>query len=215
MPRQSHELFDTRQQKADLEARNGLLQFEAIENLVGASKNGFAFTPELLCELQRLAIQDIFICAGKFRHGPVTLLRQPPDPDKHQPPPAEQVIPLVNEMCEYINANFGRLSPIQLAAYAMWRINWIHPFFGGNGRTSRAASYLLMSVRMGFNLPGLNTIPQQIEQDSNPYYRALEKADEACKTGTIDLSEMEALLGALLATQLVTIYDKAAATKSL
>jgi Fic family protein len=214
MARQPHELFDTRQQKADLEARNGLLQFEAIEELVDASKNGFTFTLGLLRELQRLAIQDIFICAGNFRNGPVFLMRQPPDPNKHQPPPAEQVIPLVNDMCEHINDNFGRLSPIQLAAYAMWMVNWIHPFFGGNGRTARAASYLLLSVRMGFNLPGLNTIPQQIEQDSAPYYTALERADEAYKTGTVDLSEMEALLSKLLATQLVTIYDRAAATKS-
>ena len=215
MARQPHELFDSREQKADLEARNGLLQFEAIKELVDASANGFTFTPDLLRELQHLAIQDIYICAGKFRHGPVILLRNPPDPNKHQPPPAKEVVPLVDEMCEYINANFGRLSPIQLAAYAMWRINWIHPFFGGNGRTSRAASYLLLSVRMGFNLPGLNTIPQQIEQDSQPYYRALETADDAYKTGTLDLSEMESLLAKLLATQLVMIYDKAAATKSL
>jgi Fic family protein len=215
MARQPHELFDNRQQKADLEARNGLLQFEAIQVIADASKDGFMFTPGLLRELQRLAIQDIFVCAGRFRDGPVYLLRDPPDPNKHQPPPADQVIPLVDETCGYINTNFGRLSPIQLAAYAMWMVNWIHPFFGGNGRTARAASYLLMSVRMGFNLPGLNTIPQQIEQDSAPYYKALEKADESYKGGTVDLSEMEGLLSKLLATQLVTIYDKAAATTSL
>jgi len=185
------------------------LQFEAIESIVAASKSGFNFTPEILCDLQRLAIQDIYTCAGKMRTGRVILVRNPPDPNKHQPPPWEQVVPMVDEMCEHINCNFGRLSPIQLASYAMWRINWIHPFNGGNGRTSRAASYLLLSVRMGFNLPGLNTIPQQIEQDSTPYYRALESADESAKVGAVDLSQMESLLSRLLAAQLLSIHNRA------
>lgn len=189
------------------------MQFEAIAPIVAASKSGFNFTPEILCELQRLAIQDIYTCAGKMRTGKVILVRTPPDPSKHQPPPWEQVVSLVDEMCEHINCNFGRLSPIQLAAYAMWRINWIHPFFGGNGRTSRAASYLLLSVRMGFNLPGLNTIPQQIEQDSTPYYRALENADESAKSGRVDLSQMESLLSQLLAAQLLSIHDRASASQ--
>jgi len=209
MARQPHELFDTREQKAALEARNGLLQFEAIESMALASKGGFTFTASLLCELQRLAIQDIYTCAGKMRTGPVFLVRNPPDPNKHQPPPWEQVVPLVNDMCEHINCNFMRMSPIQIGAYAMWRINWIHPFFGGNGRTSRAASYLLLSVRIGFNLPGLNTIPQQIEQNSQPYYRALESADLSAKRGPVDLAEMEELLSRLLASQLLSIHNRA------
>jgi len=116
---------------------------------------------------------------------------------------------MVNEMCEYINCNFMRMSPIQVAAYAMWRINWIHPFFGGNGRTARAASYLLLSVRMGFVLPGVNTIPEQIERDSYPYYRALENADESVKNGPVDLFQMEELLSRLLAAQLLSIHNLA------
>jgi Fic family protein len=205
----ANQLFTDPQQKAALEARNGLLQFEAVQAMVAASKSGFALTPAILCELQRLAIQDIYACAGKTRKGPVYLNRIPPDPTKHQPPPPEQVAQLVDEMCEYINCNFMRLSPIQLGAYAMWRVNWIHPFFGGNGRTSRAVSYLLLSVRMGFNLPGLNTIPQQIEQDSQPYYRALELADTSAQSGQIDLSAMETLLSRLLAAQLLSIHNMA------
>lgn len=203
------QLFTSQAEKAALEAKNGLLQFEAVEKLVAESKNGFQFTPELLCELQRLAIQNIYTCAGTFRTGPVYLERNPPDPSKHQPPDWQQVVPMVNEMCEYINCNFMRMSPIQVAAYAMWRINWIHPFFGGNGRTARAASYLLLSVRMGFVLPGVNTIPEQIERDSYPYYRALENADESVKNGPVDLFQMEELLSRLLAAQLLSIHNLA------
>ncbi len=205
MPRQPYELFDNRQQKAALEARNGLLQFSAIEKMVDSSKNqGFVFTPEILRDLHRLVIQDIYTCAGQFRTYDVYI-----ENALHQPPPFADVPQLVDDMCKYINDNFGRLSGLQLAAYAMWRVNWIHPFAGGNGRTSRGASYLLLNVRMGFNLPGVNTIAQQIENDRAPYYDALAAADEALRQGNTDVSAMEALMSQLLAAQLLSVHQKA------
>lgn len=207
--RQPHQLFDTPEQKAVLEARNGLLQFEAVEKLIKDSASGFELTPDLLRELQRLAIQDIYDCAGNFRTGNVYIQRNGViDNTRHQPPPANDVIPRVNEMCKYVNENFGK-SAVHLGAYVMWRCNWIHPFNGGNGRTSRAASYLVLCVRLGFNVPGANTIPLQIEREPDPYYEALHLADEADKTGTINITAMEELVSRLLAAQLLSVHDQA------
>lgn len=70
---------------------------------------------------------------------------------------------------------------------------------GGNGRTSRAISYLI---------PGSNTIPDQIVADRQPYFEALQMTDEASQNGLLDLSEMEKLLGELLATQLLSIHEQ-------
>jgi Fic family protein len=210
MARPPHELFDTREQKADLEARNGLLQFAAIEEMVNASKNGFELTPATLAAFHRLAIQDIYVCAGLFREADVVIARNGQiDYTKHQPPPWQQVLGFVDEMCAYVNDNFGRLSGIHLAAYVMWRLNWIHPFMGGNGRSSRATSYLVLNVRMGFNLPGINTIAQQIERNRDPYYAALGLADDAYRSGTIDVSAMEDLMSQALAAQLLSVHQKA------
>ncbi len=39
--------------------------------------------------------------------------------------------------------------PTWLAAYALWRLNWIHPFIEGNGRTARAACYYLICMKYG------------------------------------------------------------------
>jgi hypothetical protein len=38
---------------------------------------------------------------------------------------------------------FGAIQvvPTELAAYGLWRLNWIHPFVEGNGRTARAVCY--------------------------------------------------------------------------
>jgi Fic family protein len=186
------------------------LLFTAVEKMVGDAKRGFSLTPDTLKALHGLVIRDIYNCAGKLRTGNVYLMRNGEiDNTKHQPPPWEYVVSFVDETCKYVNENFGK-SPIHLSAYAMWRVNWVHPFMGGNGRTSRAVSYLLLNVRLGFNLPGVNTIPQQIETDRVPYYEALEHADKAfAASGKVDVSAMEALISNDLAVQLLSVHQKA------
>jgi Fic family protein len=89
----------------------------------------------------------------------------------------------------------------------MWKLNWIHPFTDGNGRTSRAASYLVLCLRTGYLLPGKKTIPDQIADDRTPYYKALEAADKNLANHKVDISEMEELLAALLARQLVGVIN--------
>jgi Fic family protein len=113
-------------------------------------------------------------------------------------------------MCDYVNDTQGK-PPLHFAAYLMWRINWIHPFAGGNGRTSRAVSYLVLLAKLGQILPGTNSIPEQIVQNRDPYYAALDAADLAWKNGQLDLSVMEKLLAQLLANQLLGVYQAASA----
>jgi Fic family protein len=198
-----YQLFDTREQKAILESRNSLLLFSAIEKLVIQSKAGFTLTPQLICELHRVVIQDIYTCAGQFRDVDVRITNT-----EHQPPPWQNIGIYIDEMCKYVNDNFGK-SGLHLAAYLMWRQNWIHPFKGGNGRVSRGLSYLILNVRLGFLLPGLNTIPEQIVKNRIPYYNALKAADQAERAGTIDVSQMENLLSDMLAAQLLFVHEKA------
>jgi Fic family protein len=96
----------------------------------------------------------------------------------------------------------------------MWRANWIHPFFGGNGRTARAIAYLIMCARLGFRLPGTQTIPDLIVAERDPYYRALRESDDAWEKGSLDLTAMEGLMSSLLAQQLVAIHDQATGAES-
>jgi len=198
-----YQLYTTREQKADLEARNGLLLFSATEKMVEFSKAGFCLTPQLLCDLHRIVIQDLYVCAGTFRKLNVHITNS-----QHVPPPWGEVPKLVGEMCAYVNDNFGK-SAIHLAAYLMWRHNWIHPFAGGNGRTSRGVSYLVLNVRLGFVLPGKNTIAQQIENCRDPYYNALKAADQAAREGRMDISQMEELLSDMLGAQLLSVHSQA------
>jgi len=116
---------------------------------------------------------------------------------------------MVEDMCDYVNDHWHQRNALHLAAYVMWRLNWIHPFTDGNGRTSRAISYLVLCIKIGYLLPGKKTIPDQIAEDRTPYYKALEAADEALTRGEIDLTAMEELLSGMLAQQLVAVHEDA------
>jgi Fic family protein len=88
-------------------------------------------------------------------------------------------------------------------------MNWIHPFADGNGRTARAISYVVLSVKLDSLLPGTPTIPEQIASNKDPYYRALEEADRAWAQNKIDVSALESLLGDMLAQQLLNAAKEA------
>jgi len=120
----------------------------------------------------------------------------------------------VEEMCDYVNDNWTNSSAVHLSAFVMWRLNWIHPFTDGNGRTSRATSYVVLCAREGVLLPGTNTIPEQIKNNHRaPYYKAIEAADaiyeqrKCFADGIVD--EMENLIGSLLAEQLAQVHKRA------
>jgi Fic family protein len=190
--------------KAEAEARNGLRQFDAgIKTIQTAlERNQFKLRPSLILALQREALNGISLFAGNFRPAGVEI-----EGSKHQPVGAHLVPELIEEMCDYVNDNWEASTPLHLGAYIMWRLNWIHPFADGNGRTSRILSYVVLSIRAGTQLPGTPTIPDQIVDNRVPYFEALDAADSAWKEGLIDLSKMEDLLGSLLATQLASFYE--------
>jgi len=196
------------EQRARREAENGLRQFDAVISLVQryvAERWRFALRVSTILGLHRDALLGIHPLAGNFRPSTVEIKGS-----KHTPPDAWKVPQLVEELCDYVNDNWDTATPLHLAAYVMWRLNWIHPFADGNGRTARAVSYLVLCMKMGGRIPGTRTIPDLISENKNPYYDALEAADE-CWTSRqeIDLTRLEDALGNLLGEQLVSALEEA------
>jgi len=192
-------------ERAEREAANALVQaarlIEMIEYWASERDRPFKLRPSTVLELNRLAIEGLDAFAGNWRPGAVVI-----QGSKHQPPAAHLVPELVEEMCDYVNDHWQAKRATHLAAYVMWRMNWIHAFTDGNGRTARAISYLVLSVRLKMKIPGEPTIPELVTANRDAYYAALEKADE----GEADsLSAMEQLLENLLAKQLLTVVSEA------
>ncbi|NJM30086.1 MAG: Fic family protein [Rhizobiales bacterium] len=201
---QSPLLITDRRAIAEREAENSLKQFDAsmAELQKWLKNNSYRLKPSLLLKLNRSALEGISEYAGNYRPAGVKITGS-----SHTPVEASEVPSAVEEMCEYVNDNWQRQTAVHLCAYVLWRLNWIHPFVDGNGRTARAVSYLVLCAKLGARLPGKNTIPEQIAANKSPYYRALESADGHYKNGgRIDVSAMESMLDSQLAQQLVDVH---------
>jgi Fic family protein len=188
------------------EAENGLRQFnlaiEIIRSHVKDSDRPFRLRAGPILQLHKAALDGLHRLAGTFRNTAVKI-----EGSRHQPPEAAFVADEVQLMCEYVNDNWNAA---HLAAYALWKMNWIHPFADGNGRTARAVSYVVFCIKLDGLLPGTPTIPEQIAADKQPYYKALEVADTAWVSGNVDVTDLETLLGNMLARQLLNATMEAA-----
>ncbi|TPI48841.1 Fic family protein [Mesorhizobium sp. B2-9-1] len=202
------ELITDPTEKAQREAENGVRQFkealEIIRSSIGDHGGKFRLTQSIILRLHQKALEGIHPLAGTYRNSPVYIGKS-----NHFPPAHTEVPDLVAEMCAYVNDNW-HMSGIYLAAYLLWRMNWIHPFADGNGRTARVVSYLVLSVKLGSLLPGTPTIPDQIAAGKTPYYKALEGADDSWKRGIVAIADMEAMLEGMLAMQLLKATEEAA-----
>jgi len=201
------ELISDPEELAAKEASNGLRQIDEVNSIVEhylESKRPFRLRVSTLFHLHRIALEGISAYAGNFRPAGIKI-----GGSKHTPIGAHLVAESAEEMCDYVNDHWPTSSALHLAAYTLWRLNWIHPFTDGNGRTARAISYLVLCLKIGYPIYGSNTVPEQISRDKRPYYEALEQCDAANQDHRIDVSPLENLLETLLARQLLAVLGDA------
>ena len=185
-----------------LQNRNAVLQYDEIRRLAALGRldpSGVKIDVALLCHLHRFATADIFPFAGQLRDGSVSI-----GGTGHMPPPADEVPGHVDDMFRYVADNWDA-KPVHLCSYLLWRCNWIHPFFNGNGRTTRGIAYLTFLLRLGYEPGGAPTFVDMISANQSLYYAALDAADAAWATGRLDISAMELKCSELLATQIKKI----------
>lgn len=184
--------------KEHLEARNSAEQLCYIEYLV--ARLGVSEIREShVLELQRLAVTDIYPCAGSYRSATADVRI---GGSEHTLPEPALVPSLVKEALTWINNPKRKV--MERAAYALWRFNWIHPFRGGNARASRAIAYFIICAGTGKMLPGNVTIPTIIKRQRTEYIRALKEVDrsELSNHENPDFSPMIKLLDLALTEQL-------------
>jgi Fic family protein len=180
-----------------VQEKNLIRQYDLLTNCIeiGLQQGPTAFDKFTLWALNHVAVANISQYGGRFRQEPIYV-------GNHLPPHFREVPELMDRFISFIHENWFFLSPTQLAAYGLWRLNWVHPFIEGNGRTARATCYYLLCVRSGSLLPGRKIVPERIREERGPYVAALRAADSAWDAGNLDISEMEAYLARLLEAQL-------------
>lgn len=175
----------------ELQVSNVARQYDFLLSAVSASlKVGKPFLSTYIIEaLNYQAITCLHTNAGEFRPCEVTV-------GAHTPPPFYLVEALMDDFVNSVNRAWAETDPIALAAYVLWRLNWIHPFINGNGRTARASCYFVLCLRLGKLLPGTKIIPELLNRDHDEYEKALQVADAG------DLSQLHTLLQRLLQEQM-------------
>lgn len=181
-----------------VQERNLARQYDLLINCIeiGVIQGIRAFDKYLLWSLNAAAVSNISQFGGRFREEPVYL-------KDHKPPHFDNVHHLMDQFICTAQENWYTWSEYTLASYVLWRLNWIHPFIEGNGRTARAACYYALCVKFG-GLPGGKIIlPERIRYDRDPYYEALSEADMAWKEGDLRFPKMEDYIARLFDEQVM------------
>jgi Fic family protein len=183
---------------ARVQERNLLRQYDLLTNCVeiALTKGIEAFDKYMLWSLNAAAVANIAQFGGRFREQPIYVGQHLPPHFKDVPNLVDQFLSVIHEMWT-IDTH-----PTVLPAYALWRLNWIHPFIEGNGRTARAACYLLICLRQRMLLPGTKIVPERIRENRQPYYEALQAADRHWANGHFNVDDLAQYLAGLLAAQL-------------
>lgn len=183
---------------AKVQEQNLLRQYDLLLNCIeiGLSKGIEAFDKYTLWSLNAAAVANIAQFGGRYREEPIYV-------GNHKPPHFKDVSNEMDRFFSLIHENWDVLDhPTLLPAYALWRLNWIHPFVEGNGRTARAACYYLICMRQGRLLPGKKIVPERIRENREPYYAALQEADRHWNEGNFNVSQLADYLAELLTGQL-------------
>lgn len=181
--------------------RNLLRQFDFIVDFVySKAESAKALCPidvSTIQSMHSITMEGILSESGAFRGAPIHIMGN----DVEIPPPTD-VPELMVAFENQLRSRWLTSTAPHLAAFALWRLLWIHPFADGNGRTARALAYLILCLKAGFPLPGTPTLPELLASNRAEYYSALKSADESYGRGREDVSALRKLIEKLAARQL-------------
>jgi len=150
---------------------------------------------EVILSLNYHAISCLHGNAGLLRPCKVTV-------GDYEPPPHYEVPALMAMFIDEVNRNWERADPVFLATFVLWRLNHIHPFVNGNGRTARVACYFVLCCKIGEWLGGETLLPELLRQNRDAYVAALKAVDASLPN--LDLTPLHGLLVGLLDQQMAS-----------
>ena len=155
----------------------------------------------IIAALNAHAIACLHVNAGQYRPCQVTV-------GDYTPPEYYRVPELMNAFIDEVNHAWLHTDSVALAAHVLWRLNSIHPFINGNGRTARALCYFVICVNAEGMLSGKTTLPELIRRDHDEYVKHLKDADQKAAAGDqTAVAGLHAFLVRLLNEQLASAAD--------
>lgn len=193
-----------------IELINAVNQINVLDGLIlfllahrGPAGNGQPPMPDevALCHLHHAGTLFLLAEPGCYRNTAV-VVKDSAGVVMHTPPAWQSVKAAMQHFFRDLSSVWSTGDALDVAAYALWRINWVHPFLNGNGRTARAFAYACLSVKLDVILPGTVTLIDQIMANRPQYQDALREADKSPQQP--NLAPMKAFLDGLLQNQIAS-----------
>lgn len=151
--------------KDHLEAKDHYAALEYLYDIIDKNKR-HTLSEVLIRHLHQIIIQETDKeWAGIYRNANVII-----GGAKHTPPDALEVPQKMRGLIKWLNSQKNKMHIVELSALLHHKLVHIHPFFDGNGRTSRLAMNLLL-MQAGYPLVVI------LKNDRKKYYNVLSKAD--------------------------------------
>ncbi len=184
----------------ELQISNTERQYSFLLSIIKASIDlGRPFlSSQVMKALNFHAITCLHTNAGEYRPCEVTV-------GKYKPPMEHSVPALMDDFVNYVNFIWNETDLTVLAAFVLWRLNHIHPFINGNGRTARAICYYVICAKLRSFLPGTTILPELLLRERAEYVDCLQKIDESYKNNLLDLTPLAALIQRLLSEQIAAV----------
>ena len=152
--------------KDHLEAKSHQEALEYLYDFVEKDKKN-TFSENLIRSLNQIVQQNIDRqWAGRYRNSAVII-----GGADHTPPEALEISKLMRNLIKWVGENKKKIHPVELASILHHDLVFIHPFFDGNGRTSRLAMNIIL-MQAGFPLVIV------LKNDRKKYYQTLSLADK-------------------------------------
>lgn len=156
--------------KKDQQEIKNLIKAYNLLSSIEPSGDPFVLTEELICELHKIITSDVpdeNNAPGKYRNGLVHVGDKAHGGVYTPPKIIEDIRNLMREFVEWINSDeILHLNPFIRASLSHYYFCVIHPFWDGNGRTSRLIEAIILQSS------NIKYVPREL---SNYYYRNVDE----------------------------------------
>lgn len=175
--------FTSREQAMDFLRRNRTPRSKSeqmIKNNYDALTYVLEHLDEPICEETILAIARIVtrsaaeVQVSGYREGMVYVTGR--EGVVYTPPRAEVVPEMMRALVKFIRES--ELHPLLKACIAHFYLVYVHPFGGGNGRTARALSYMML-LQAGYDFFRYVSVSGVVAEERGRYYRAMRSVEES------------------------------------
>ena len=120
---------------------------------------------------------------------------------KNDFPESWELPDLMDDFVNGFNPGWAESDALELATDAFWRLNRIHPFINGNGRTARATCLFVLCLKAGGWINFSPILPELIRENRNDYVEILRSTDETESNGKLNIQPLIDFLAKLTSWQ--------------